>query len=59
MTIWAAKGSFDENEKGNIESGKVADFVVLDSDLFLLAPEKILHTKVLITYVEGEKVFGE
>lgn len=57
MTIWAAKSNFEENEKGSIEKGKFADFILLDTDL-LKAPEKeILKTKVLETYVNGEKVF--
>ena len=41
MTIWAAKSNFEENEKGSIEKGKFADFIILDQDLLKTAPEKI------------------
>ncbi len=57
MTLWAAKGSFEEGEKGSIEVGKLADFIILDQDIMTVAPEKILATKVLRTFVGGEKVF--
>jgi len=57
MTIWAAKANFEEHEKGSLEKGKFADFVLLDTDL-MNAPEKeVLNTKVLMTFVNGEKVF--
>lgn len=58
ITIWPAKGSFEENNKGSIEVGKVADFVILDEDLLTVPEIKILTTKVLGTYVDGEKVSG-
>ncbi|MHA6697501.1 amidohydrolase [Chryseobacterium sp. A301] len=56
MTLWAAKGSFQENEKGSLEKGKWADFIVLDQDILKIEPSKILETKVLKTYVKGELV---
>lgn len=59
MTIWAAKASFEESQKGSIEPGKFADFVILDVDI-MTAPEKeILATKVLKTYVAGKKVYSQ
>ncbi|MEP7079415.1 MAG: amidohydrolase, partial [Ginsengibacter sp.] len=57
MTIWAAKSNFEENEKGSIEKGKFADFILLDTDLLKAPENQILKTKVLATYVNGEKVF--
>lgn len=57
MTIWAAKAQFEENEKGSLEKGKFADFVILDNDLMKEAPEKLLQVKVLKTFVAGEKVY--
>lgn len=58
MTIWAAKGSFEEEIKGSIEAGKVADFVILDKDLMKVDLTEIPVTKVLKTYLDGELVFG-
>ncbi|MCC7524448.1 MAG: amidohydrolase [Chitinophagaceae bacterium] len=57
MTIWAARGSFEEKEKGSIEQGKLADFVITDTDIMQCEPTKILQTKVMATYVNGESVF--
>ncbi|MEO6820243.1 MAG: amidohydrolase family protein, partial [Ginsengibacter sp.] len=58
MTIWAAKSNFEENEKGSIEKGKFADFVLLDTDLMSVPYMDILKTKVLMTMVNGEKVYS-
>ena len=57
MTIWAAKANFEEKEKGSIEVGKFADFIMLNQDIMTVAPTEILKTKVLTTYIGGEKVF--
>ncbi len=59
MTIWAAKASFEENEKGSLEPGKFADFVILDTDLMDATPEQVLGAKVLSTWLAGERVFGK
>lgn len=57
MTIWAAKSNFEETEKGSIEVGKFADFIILNQDLMTVKNEDILKTKVLKTYLNGELVF--
>lgn len=57
ITIWPAKGSFDENTKGSIEIGKCADFVILDTDLLNCKEENILKTSVISTFVDGKKVY--
>jgi len=57
MTIWAAKGNFEESEKGSLEPGKFADFVIMDLDLMQVKPEELLKNKVLKTYLGGEKVY--
>ena len=59
MTIWAAKSNFEEQEKGSIEKGKFADFVLLDTDIMTATFEQILQTKVLKTICNGEVVFGK
>ncbi len=57
ITLWPAKGSFDENRKGSIESGKFADFVILDKDLMTAKENELFKIKVLSTYVNGVKVY--
>ena len=57
MTIWAAYANFEEKERGSIEAGKMADFVILDSDLMKIDKTKLRKVKVLSTFVAGEKVF--
>ncbi len=59
MTIWAAKAAFEEGEKGSLERGKLADFILLDTDLMKAAPPQVLAAKVLATYISGEKVYGK
>jgi len=56
MTIWAAYSNFEETEKGSIEIGKMADFILLDQNIMEVDIEKVPKTKVLKTYVGGEKV---
>ena len=57
MTIWAAKGNFEEKEKGSLEVGKFADFVIMDNDFLKGTAKQILENKVSKTYVNGEKVY--
>jgi len=57
MTIWAAKSNFEEKEKGSIEPGKYADFVILDQDIMTAKGSALPHVKVLKTYLNGEKVY--
>ena len=59
MTIWAAKANFEEKEKGSIEIGKFADFIVLENDIMQATAVQILKNKVLKTYVNGEKVYEQ
>ncbi|MGM0934007.1 MAG: amidohydrolase [Bacteroidota bacterium] len=56
MTIWAAYANFEEEEKGSIEAGKFADFIILDKNIMEIDEQEIPEVKVLETYVNGEKV---
>lgn len=59
MTIWAAYSNFEEDKKGSIEAGKLADFVVLEQDI-MEAPEKDLRDiEVLQTVVGGQRVYSK
>ena len=57
MTIWAALANFEEQEKGSLEVGKNADFIVLNQDLMQISEDKVLDTKVIATFVAGEKLY--
>lgn len=59
MTVWAAYSNFEEKEKGSLEPGKFADFIILDDDLMKTTPEKMPHVTVHATYINGEKVYGK
>ncbi len=57
MTIWPATAAFQETLVGSLAPGKLADFVVLDQDIMTVAPERILNTRVLATYLGGRAVY--
>jgi predicted amidohydrolase YtcJ len=57
MTIWAAAANFEDEVKGSIEIGKVADFVVLDRDIMTVAEAELFKATVEATYINGEKVY--
>ena len=57
MTIWAAHANFEENEKGSIEPGKMADFILMDTDLMTAQEDKLPNLKVNATYLDGIKVY--
>jgi predicted amidohydrolase YtcJ len=57
MTIWAAKANFEEKEKGSLEKGKFADFIILDKDIMKASEKELLQINVLKTFVGGEKVY--
>jgi predicted amidohydrolase YtcJ len=57
FTSWAAWASFEEQIKGSLEAGKLADFVVLSSDIMEIPPNEILRTEVEKTVVGGREVY--
>ena len=58
MTIWAAYLNFEEKEKGSIEKGKLADFIVIDRDIMSVKLDETYKTKVLKTFVSGDLVYS-
>jgi predicted amidohydrolase YtcJ len=57
MTLWAARQHFEEDTKGSLAVGKLADLVVLSADPRAVAPEKLLQLRVLETVKEGRSVY--
>lgn len=57
MTVWAAYANFEDNEKGSIEKGKYADFIIFDKDLFTVKTADLLSLKPKQTYIRAELVF--
>lgn len=58
-TIWNAWAAFEEQEKGSLTPGKMADIVVLSNDLLHCPPEEILKTKVIKTIIAGKVAFQQ
>jgi predicted amidohydrolase YtcJ len=56
-TLDAAYGAFEENIKGSIERGKLADFTVFSKDIMKVEESNLLDTQVVMTIVGGKKVF--
>ena len=57
MTSWAAYANFEEDFKGSIEIGKVADLVILSKDIMTVKESEILQAKVVATLMDGEVVY--
>ncbi len=57
LTIWGAMAAFEEDLKGSLTEGKLADLVVLDRDLMTAPENELFRTKVLMTMVGGKVVF--
>ena len=57
FTIWPAYAAFEENDKGSIEVGKLADFTVLSNDIMKIPESEILKTRCEMTIVGGEIIY--
>jgi predicted amidohydrolase YtcJ len=58
-TLDGAYAAFEEDRKGTLTPGKLADFVVLSQDIMKASPETILKTEVLMTILGGEVVYSK
>jgi predicted amidohydrolase YtcJ len=58
-TMGSAYASFEDNIKGSIEPGKLADLIVLSDDIFSIDPVKIADVKVEMLMFDGKILFGE
>jgi len=56
-TVSSAYAEFQENEKGAIAPGKLADLVILSRDIFKIDPQEIEKVKVVITIMDGRVVY--
>ena len=56
-TQTSAFAEFREHRQGRLEPGYLADFIVLDRDLFTATPDQVLHTRALRTVVGGKTVY--
>jgi hypothetical protein len=57
ITLWPAMAAFEEKEKGSLEKGKAADFVLLNTDIMQCNINKVLEASVSAVFVNGKKVY--
>ncbi len=58
-TLDAAYGAFEENIKGSISVGKLADFTIFSQDIMTVPEEEFLDTKIAMTIFDGEIVYSQ
>jgi predicted amidohydrolase YtcJ len=58
-TNWSAKLSFDENERGSLTDGKVADFVVLDHNPLTVSVDRLKDVRIEAMYFKGDMYTGQ
>ena len=59
FTKEGAYASFEENIKGSIEEGMLADFIVIDKDIFSVSPDEIKDIKIEMTFVDGKLKYSK
>ena len=59
LTYNCAYASFEEDKKGSIEVGKLADLVMLSEDITSIHPEKLMEVEVLMTIIDGNVVYSK
>ena len=59
FTIWPAIASFEDDIKGTIEVGKLADFSIFDKDIMTIPEQEILSIKNIYTIVGGRVVYED
>jgi len=57
VIVWGARQHFEEDRKGSIEVGKLADLVILSDNPLTIAPDRLNQVVVLETIKEGETVW--
>ena len=58
-TMEGAYAAFEEDRKGSLAPGKLADFVMLSQDIMTVPAPEILKTRVVMTVLGGEVVYAE
>ena len=56
-TLDAAYGAFEENIKGSITAGKLADFTIYDQDIMTIPEDEFLKTEIAMTIFNGDVVY--
>ena len=59
FTLWPAYAAFEENDKGSVEPGKLADLTVLSSDIIKISEPEILNTRCVMTVIGSEIVYED
>ncbi|MCG7860449.1 amidohydrolase family protein, partial [Flavihumibacter sediminis] len=59
ITAWAAYQGFEENLKGTITAGKLADFVILDKNPLKIDPLTITDISINATIKEGKTIYNK
>ena len=58
MTDWAAYQYFEERDKGTLEQGKLADFVILNQNPLTIQPDQIKNINITAVYKEGRQIYS-